>query len=117
MPSNEKAYIFSRVLHCDGEDCSIGIAIPQLSANDHYVCCYEIITPERTINREASGVDAIQAFMMALMQAGSFLYSGQLIDPAKAFWLCPEDMGYLGLPIPIEDRAKIPNGLKLILAV
>lgn len=117
MPFVENPYIFKRSFTCDGKSLSIGISVPNLDTNGDYICTYEIITTGSTITRKAAGIDAIQAFIMALMQSGSLLYSGRLVDPAKTFWLSSEDMGYLGLPVPIEDQERIPSGPKLILAM
>jgi hypothetical protein len=109
--------MFERTLTCNGETCTIRMSVPFVGEAGEYICCYEIIMQDQSAKRKAFGVDAIQAFMMALMQAGSFLYSGKLIDPEKTFWLSPHDMGYLGLPVPIEDQERLPSGPKLILAM
>ena len=93
-----------RILHlADAPSVTIPIRIyaPIAEAVD-WSCRAEIGWPDDPWGRDVTGVDAIQAYEMALRLVGTELYTSNLHKARRLVWLEP-GQGY-GFPVPIILR-------------
>lgn len=77
-------------------DVLINIYAPERARVD-WVCRYEISWPEGMAERQAAGIDAVQAVIHALQMIGAELYTSTQHKAGRLEWLAP-GRGY-GFPV------------------
>jgi hypothetical protein len=92
--------VLSRILHDrDNPDVAIAVRVfMPAPENGSWWCRFTIGWPEGELARAAGGVDAIQAFDLALRMIGTHLYTSALHEAGRLMWLEP-GRGY-GFPVP-----------------
>lgn len=97
--------IASRVLKLReaGRDVGIPIEIfaPEQRSMD-WICRFEIGWPDGKLERYASGIDAVQALLLALHMIGAQIYASDHHASGSLVWLEP-GFGY-GFPVPASIR-------------
>lgn len=106
MTSNEP--FLSRVFKSEMAVLVVKIYVPVEYGASSFKCVFEIIEDDKVTRREATGVDSIQALLLAMIKLGSLLYSKALIDISSLVWLDARERGYLGLPLFLKDQDLLP---------
>jgi hypothetical protein len=91
------------VLRTDNRDIEIPIVIhaPEKERAD-WICRFDIGWPEGKAERWGTGVDAVQALVMALQMIGVEIYSSQHHQSGRLRWL-ENGQGY-GFPVSHNSR-------------
>jgi len=98
--------IASRVLKCRVQSDLIEVPVRVLqpeSVPGGWLCRYQIEWPNGRRAGYGSGVDAVQALLIALMNIGAELYASEYHERGELYWTKPGD-GF-GFPVaqPIRD--------------
>jgi hypothetical protein len=93
----------SLVLRDPGRDLPIPIQIhaPE-KMQDSWICRYEIDWPDGRAERWGTGVDALQALLIASQMIGAEIYASRYHKAGRLEWLAP-DRGY-GFPVANNIR-------------
>src|SRR5215831_16580464 len=97
--------IAARILKLRGTDGDIDIPIrlfaPERQSID-WSCRFEIEWPDEKLTRAATGIDAIQALVLALQMIGAQIYANDHHASGHLIWGAPLQ-GY-GFPVPDSMR-------------
>ena len=87
----------------DGMELNVPIRLfaPERTEVD-WMCRFEIEWPETKLDRYATGVDAVQALILALQMIGSQIYASKYHASGHLAWL-ENNRGY-GFPVPSTLR-------------
>jgi hypothetical protein len=90
-------------LRADGGDVDVPVNIfaPQ-DKGDHWSCRFEIGWPEEICAREAAGIDAVQALVVALNMIAAHVYTSEHHEAGRLMWHEP-GTGY-GFPVTSSMR-------------
>ena len=103
QPRNDGNFM-KRVLKLDGSvDIVVEIFDPKIdSATDgHYECRYTVTGLSKTLHGSSMGVDAIQAFYLALQLIGNRLYTIDEFKAKRLAWPFSVDVNDLGFPTAV----------------
>jgi hypothetical protein len=82
----------------DQPDTEISLSVERpLPEGSDFRCRYEIVWPERTQHGYGVGVDAVQALLLALQNAGADINHSTYAKAKKLIWLEPDRD--FGLPL------------------
>ena len=88
----------------DGKKVTVVIGQPRkFDEGDDYYCPFQISGIDNGRISYAGGIDAIQAFELALKKIGTILYTSEEAKSGKLTWDAGVD-GYLGFPLPDSIR-------------
>jgi len=107
-------WIASREFNMGVGRCVVTVGKPRyISLEDAWVCTYQLRLPGRLIEREAIGIDSVQALTLALVQLGTTAYTSESVKTTSPVWLDSSDPGYLGLPVFADDENLVPGGSRM----
>jgi len=104
--------VATRELCLSGSEKKVIVMIgkPQLFSDSiNYYCPYQITGLEKGKVSYAGGIDAIQAFLLALKKIGTDLYTSNEAISGTLFWEGGEK-GNLGFPVPDSISDLAPDG-------
>lgn len=104
--------IATRKLSIDGKqivEVLIGKPQPLPDGNDWY-CPYQIQGIGSGKIRRSGGIDAVQALILALQDAGAWLVSSPEFEAGKLSWDSGAVKGDLGFPVPKNIQDVLPPG-------